>query len=136
MRLWRFVFLLPLLAGIAKAQLTPGPYEFLPFEDGFIVEAFVDLQTGTGIADWTGWSGTAWVSPNAYNDHKGTDVALQTGTPLYAAAAGTVVDIEARYARDDHNTATSHGNFVKIAVDASSPNGEPMDMIYAHMLTV
>src|SRR3954469_23471152 len=73
----------------ATAQMAPGPHEILPYEDGFIVEAFKDLQTNSAglIEDWTGFSGTAWVSPNAYNDHLGTDVSVQTGTRLYATAS-------------------------------------------------
>src|ERR1043166_5976207 len=61
----------------AQAQVAPGPYEMLPYQEGFIIEAFKDLLTGTGIADWTGWSGSTWVSPDAYDDHIGTDVSAQ-----------------------------------------------------------
>src|SRR5437867_9978068 len=71
-----------------EAQLSPGPYEILPYQDGFIIEAFKDLLAGTGIADWTGWSGSTWVSPDAYDEHIGTDVSVQTGTPLFVSAAG------------------------------------------------
>ena len=65
-----------------QAQIAPGPYEILPFEEGFIIEAFKDLQAGAGIADWSGVAAASWVSPNAYNEHTGTDFALQSGTPL------------------------------------------------------
>ena len=107
----------------------------LPFQDGFIIEAFKDLQTNSGsIADWTGWSGTTWVSPDAYDDHIGSDFSVQTGTPLFAAAAGTVVETATNYARDNHST--YYGNFVRIAVDALTPNGEAIDLRYAHMLQV
>ena len=118
----------------SPAQVAPGPHEMLPFQDGFIIEAFKDLQTGVGIADWTGYSGTTWVSPNAYNDHKGTDFSVQTGTPLYATAAGVVVETVNIFPRDDHSTA--FGNFVRIAVDGAAPNGEALDVIYMHMLEV
>ena len=117
-----------------RAQIPPGPYEILPFQDGFIIEAFKDLQAGTGIADWTGWSGASWISPDAYNEHNGTDFSVQTGTPLYAAAAGTVAETVTSYARDFHDA--SSGNLVRIAVDAAVPNGELVDLTYAHMLSV
>lgn len=39
----------------ALAQVAPGPYEILPFDDGCIIEAFKDLDMTTGnMADWTG----------------------------------------------------------------------------------
>jgi hypothetical protein len=119
-----------------SAQISPGPYEYFPFEDGFIVEAFKDLQTNTpGIADWTGYSGATWISPNAYDNHTGTDCSVQTGTPLYATAAGTVSAIETIYARDDHSGG-GLGNFVRIAVDELSPNGDPINVVYGHLLSV
>jgi Peptidase family M23 len=118
-----------------KAQVSPGPYEMLPFQDGFIIEAFKDLLTNTTvIADWTGWSGSTWASPDPYNDHIGSDFSVQTGTPLFAATAGTVVEIETTNARNAH--ADYYGNHVKIAVDGKTPYGESIDLIYAHMLTV
>src|SRR5688572_32515922 len=102
----------------APAQVQPGPHEILPFADGFIIEAFFDLQTNTvgQIADWTGFSGTSWVSPHAYNDHIGTDFSVQTGTPLYATTAGTVVEAVGHFPINDHST--YYGNFVRIAVDS------------------
>jgi hypothetical protein len=112
-----------------RAQLAPGPCEILPFEDGFIIEAFKDLQDGTGIADWSGFSGSAWISPNAYNNHTGTDFSLQTGTPLYAAAAGIVTNIETKFARDQTGSTLGLGNFVQIALDSTVPNGERVDFI-------
>lgn len=128
------ILLAPLATG--EAQTSPGPYEILPFEDGFIVEAFFDLETSAGPrADWTGWSGTTWVSPNAYDNHKGTDIALQTGTPLYALAAGTVAEVQTSYAENDHSMG-GHGNYIKIALDDPAPNGETLFVIYAHMLSV
>lgn len=118
-----------------RAQLAPGPYEFLPFEDGFIIEAFKDLNTNSGaISDWTGWSGTAWISPNAYDNHIGSDFSVQTGTPLFAAASGTVTEVVNSFPRDDHSTYS--GNFVRIAVDTNAPNGEALDLLYLHMLSV
>lgn len=118
----------------ARSQVAPGPYEILPYQDGFIIEAFKDLLVGAGIADWTGWSGTTWVSPDAYDDHIGTDVSVQTGTPLYASAAGMVTEAVNGYPRNDHSTYC--GNYVKIAVDGTSPNGELIDLTYCHMLSV
>lgn len=118
------------------AQLSPGPHEMLPYEDGFIIEAFKDLETNVvgQIADWSGWSGSTWVSPNAYNDHIGTDVSTQTGTKLFSTCVGTVAEIATGFPRDDHST--YGGNFVRIALDALSPNGEAIDVRYLHMLQV
>ncbi len=121
------------------AQLAPGPYEILPFDDGCIIEAFKDLDFTTGnIADWTGWSGTSGglflISPHPYEGHIGTDFSVQTGTPLHAAAAGTVSGIETSYARNQF--ANTYGNFVRIAVDTPSPNGELLDLTYCHMLSL
>ncbi len=123
----------------ARAQLAPGPYEILPFDDAGIIEGFKDLDaTADYIADWTGWSepvGDLFViSPHAYDDHSGTDFSMQTGTPLRAAAAGTVTATETRYARDEINSTS--GNFVRIAVDNLAPNGESLDLTYCHMLSV
>lgn len=124
------------LLSTSHAQVAPGPYEFLPFEDGFIFEAFFDLeQSSDARADWSGWSGTTWVSPNAYNNHTGTDIALQTGTPLYALAAGEVVAIENSIPQNDHSLG-GHGNYVMIRLDEPTPNGDQLDVIYAHMLSV
>lgn len=121
---------------ISQAQLAPGPYEILPFQDGFIIEAFVDLDTRSGPrADWTGWSGTSWISPNAYDNHEGTDISLQTGTPLYALAAGTIIAVETSYSAGDHSMG-GHGNYVKIALDDPAPNGESLEVVFAHMLSV
>jgi murein DD-endopeptidase MepM/ murein hydrolase activator NlpD len=119
-----------------RAQIQPGPYELLPFEDGFIIEAFKDLLAGTGNADWSGVAAASWVSPNAYNEHTGTDFALQTGTPLYAAAAGMVTQTETSFARDQTGSTLGLGNFVRIAVDAAAPNGEALNLVYGHMLSV
>src|SRR5689334_7309847 len=90
----------------AFAQASPGPHEMLPFQDGFIIEAFFDLQTNvTGqIADWTGFSGTSWVSPNAYNDHIGSDYSVQTGTQLFATTTGTVVEVATNFVVNNHTT--------------------------------
>jgi hypothetical protein len=121
------------------AQLAPGPYEILPFEDGFIIEAFRDLDLTTGNrADWTGWSGNDGgvflISPHPYDGHIGTDFSVQTGTALHAAAAGTVSGIETSYARNQF--ANTYGNFVRIAVDTRAPNGELLDLTYCHMLSL
>ncbi|MBA4150203.1 MAG: M23 family metallopeptidase [Verrucomicrobia bacterium] len=121
----------------ASAQaLLPGPHEILPFQDAFIIEAFFDLQTTTSgqIGDWTGFSGTSWISPHAYNDHIGSDFSVQTGTPLYATAAGTVVEAVGHFAINDHST--YYGNFVRIALNDLSPLGQLIDVRYAHMLQV
>ena len=120
----------------AQAQVAPGPYEMLPYQEGFIVEAFKDLRTGftNDIADWTGWSAANWVSPDAYDEHIGTDVSVQTGTPLYASAAGRVTEAVNGFPQNDHSTYC--GNYAKIAVTAASPNGEAIDLTYCHMLSV
>jgi Peptidase family M23/Immunoglobulin domain/Immunoglobulin I-set domain len=125
-----------LAPGLIHAQMAPGPHEMLPYEDGFIIEAFKDLQTNSAgvIQDWTGFSGSTWISPNAYNDHLGTDVSVQTGTKLYATASGTVAEIASGFPRDDHST--YYGNFVRIAVDGPTPDGDLIDVRYAHMLQV
>lgn len=124
------------LAPLAFSQAAPGPYEILPFSDGFITEAYMDLLDwdSAKIADWSGWYATSWESPNAYNGHGGTDWALDTGTPLYAPAAGTVVEMVNNIPENNH-TLNYYGNYVKLQVSGgTSPNGEPLDVIVAHML--
>jgi murein DD-endopeptidase MepM/ murein hydrolase activator NlpD len=134
------VFLFAVAAPQAThGQLAPGPYEILPFDDGCIIEAFKDLDFSSGnMADWTGWSGTAGslflISSHPYDGHIGTDFSVQTGTALHAAAAGTVTGIETKYARDTF--ANDYGNYVRIAVDTRSPNGELLDLTYCHMLSL
>src|ERR1035441_1667631 len=122
----------------ALGQLAPGPYEILPYDDACIIEAFRDLDLTSGnIADWTGWAGTCsgWclTSPHPYDGHTRTDVSVQTGTALRAAAAGTVSGLETSYTRNQ--SSNTYGNFVRIAVDTRSPNGELLDMTYCHMLS-
>ena len=125
---------------VVQAQLAPGPYEMLPFDDGFIIEAFrdLDLRTSNNKADWTGWYGTDGgaflISPHPYDNHIGTDFSVQTGTPLHAAAAGLVSAIQTTYAQNAHDG--TYGNFVRIAVDTHSPNGEQLDLTYCHMLSL
>ena len=121
------------------AQVAPGPYEILPYDDACIIEAFRDLDLTSGnIADWTGWAGTCsgWclTSPHPYDGHTGTDVSVQTGTALHAAAAGTVSGLYTNYARNTF--ANDYGNFVRIAVDTRAPNGELLDLTYCHMLSL
>ncbi len=123
------------LAATTVNTAALGPFEILPFEDGFIQEAYVDLLSGGNIADWTGWSGSSFVSPDAYNGHIGSDFSMQTGTPLYAAAAGTVIGTYSGYAANDHSD-PYYGNYVKIAVDGLTPNGDAVNVIYGHMLSV
>lgn len=113
------------------AQTTPGPYEIIPLEDAYIIEAWYDLLAGTSRADWTGWMGTTWESPHAYNGHTGTDFALDTNTPVYAAASGQVTAVTTNI---PENTGTSYGNYVRIAVTGKSPLGENLDVITAHLL--
>ncbi|MCO5052758.1 MAG: M23 family metallopeptidase [Verrucomicrobiae bacterium] len=123
------------IATTAGAQVAPGPYEFLPFADGFIIEAFKDLNPANGvIADWTGWSGTSWVSPHAYDNHIGSDFSVQSGTPLYAAVSGLVTEVVNGLPPNDHST--YGGNYVRIQANGFSPNGEPLDLLYLHMLQV
>ena len=119
----------------AAAQAAPGPFEWLPFQDAFIVEAYFDLLQSSGqIADWSGWTGSSWTSPHAYNNHTGTDFALQTGTPIYATAAGTVVAVVNNVPEGNHSSG-GYGNYVRIAVNSgTSPEGQALDYITAHML--
>jgi len=115
---------------------SPGPYAYLPFDDGYIVEAFTDLipNKRKSIADWTGWTAKAWVSPNAYDDHGGTDVSMGTGTPIYAATTGTVVSLVNSQPENSHNASFYYGNYVKIAASGLSPRGEQITVLTAHML--
>lgn len=123
------------IVSTACAQVAPGPYELLPFADGFIIEAFKDLIPANGsIADWTGWSGGSWVSPHAYDNHIGSDFSVQSGTPLYAAVSGTVTEVVNSFPPNDHST--YGGNYVRIQANGLSPNGEPLDLLYLHMLQV
>jgi hypothetical protein len=124
---------------VGWAQVAPGPYEILPFDDGCIIEAFRDMDLRSGFfADWTGWttnySGWLLISPHPYDGHIGTDFSVQTGTALHAAAAGTVSAIETKYARNTY--ANDYGNYVRIQVDTPSPNGESLDLTYCHMLSL
>lgn len=120
-------------AGICCAQFaSPGPYEILPFEEAFIIEAWKDLLPGSEIADWSGWTASSWVSPNAYNGHSGTDFAIETGTPLYAVADGVVVEVVTDVPENTHPR--NSGNYVKINLDKTSPRGERLFAVSAHML--
>ncbi|HNT36450.1 MAG TPA: peptidoglycan DD-metalloendopeptidase family protein, partial [bacterium] len=116
----------------AHAQVLPGPYESLPFEEAYIIEAWYDLLSGTGIADWTGYTGTSWVSPNAYNGHTGTDYALETGTPIYAPTSGQVAALVTNVPENSHPS--GYGNYVRLAIDGTSPMGENLDLVLAHLL--
>lgn len=117
-----------------RAQAAPGPLEYLPYEEAFITEAWKDLlqSTSNQIADWTGWQGSSWQSPHAYDGHGGTDFALETGTPLFAPAPGVVTEVANSYPEGNHTT--YYGNYVKIALDGVSPRGEQLDVIFGHML--
>ena len=117
------------------AQAAPGPYEWLPFQDAYILEAYFDLLQSSGqIADWSGWTGSSWTSPHAYNNHTGTDFALQTGTPVYATAAGTVAVVANNVPEGNHSSG-GYGNYVRIAVSGgTSPEGQTLDFVTAHML--
>lgn len=127
-----FGFADPIAGRAAFAQpASPGPLNFLPFQEGFICEAWFDLQASTGIADWTGWQGSAWTSPHAYNSHQGTDFSVETGTPVYAAADGQVIAVTTNIPAD---TGSGYGNYVKIALTGKSPLGQDLDLITAHML--
>jgi murein DD-endopeptidase MepM/ murein hydrolase activator NlpD len=131
-----FAIILGLLTAGASGQgAPPGPYEYLPFDDAYIVEAFTDLLPGSNsIADWTGWTSKVWESPNAYNDHGGNDFSMATGTPVYAATTGTVVELETNRPENDHNTSYYYGNFVRIAADGLSPTGDQITVRTAHLL--
>lgn len=121
---------------LVYCQASPGPYEIIPYEDGFITEAWMDLYyfDSQKIADWSGWYATSWESPNAYNGHGGTDTALDTGTPIYAPCNGTVIEMRTDIPENNH-TIYYYGNYVKIRVTSGvSPIGENLDVILAHML--
>lgn len=118
-------------ASAAPGQLAPGPYEILPFEEAFIIEAWYDLNRADGIADWSGWEGASWVSPHAYNGHSGTDFALETGTPIYAPADGEVIGVVNSYPENDHS---GPGNSVHLRLDRKSPLGEDMELRLLHLL--
>ncbi|HPB30808.1 MAG TPA: M23 family metallopeptidase, partial [Candidatus Sumerlaeota bacterium] len=124
-----------LIAGALSSQSAPGPYEILPFEDAYIIEAWMDLlfEDNVNRADWTGWVGTTWESPNAYNGHGGTDFSLDTCTPLYAPVAGVVSEVVNNIPENNH-TMNYYGNYVKIQVAGSGPSGEALDVILAHQL--
>jgi hypothetical protein len=140
----RVLCVVPLLllaaGGRGYAQLAPGPYEILPFDDAGIIEGFRDMDLiANHLADWTGYSyttGGGWYleSPHPYDNHIGTDFSVQTGTALHASAAGAVSGLYTNYARNAH--ANDYGNFVRIAVDTRSPNGELLDLTYCHMLSL
>jgi hypothetical protein len=119
----------------AAAQARqPGPYEILPFNDAYIVEAFTDLlPNSSSIADWTGWTSSSWVSPNAYNNHGGTDFSVGTGTPCFAITTGTVIEVVNNIPENNHSL-NSYGNYVKIKPDGKSPLGEDLTVLTAHML--
>lgn len=121
-------------ASLFAQGLSPGPYEILPFNDAYIIEAFTDLiPTTNQIADWTGWTATQWESPNAYDNHGGTDFSVGTGTPCLAITTGTVIAIENGVPENDHAT-SYYGNYVKIQPDGKSPLGENLAVLTAHML--
>jgi hypothetical protein len=123
-----------------RAQVAPGPYEILPFDDGCIIEGFRDMDLRTDyIADWTGYAyytGGGWYleSPHPYDGHTGTDFSVQTGTALHASAAGIVSGLYTNYTRNTY--ANDYGNYVRISVGTRSTNSELLDLIYCHMLSL
>lgn len=131
-----FLSVLTLLAfaGTAFSQASPGPFEILPVEEAFISEAWKDLLDTTSRADWSGYLGTTWISPNAYNGHEGTDFALDTGTPILAPVDGTVIDVVTDIPENNH-TINPFGNYVLMQVTGGlSPQGESLDIILCHLL--
>lgn len=118
-------------AGGARAQYPPGPFQFIPIADPFIVEAWRDLEAGSSIADWTGYRGNLWISPRAYNTHEGTDWATQTNTAVYAPAAGRVSEVVSHIPA---STGTGLGNYVRVELDEPDPDGRAIDVIVAHLL--
>lgn len=124
-----------LIEAVFAHGAAPGPYEYLPFEDAYIVEAFTDLlPSSNSIADWTGWTSKTWESPNAYNNHGGNDFSMASGTPVYAATTGTVVARENSQPAASHNSGFYYGNFVKIQADGLSPVGDQLSVRTAHLL--
>ncbi len=125
------IILFSVLLSLCSAQSSPGPYEILPLDEGYIIEAWFDLLAGTLRADWSGWTGSVWESPHTYNGHTGTDFSLQSNTPVYAAAKGKVVSVVTNIPA---NTGSGYGNYVRIQVEGKSPLGLDMDVITAHMM--
>lgn len=116
---------------------SPGPYEIIPAADAYIIEAFFDLIPGAGsisgnIADWTGYISNSWESPNAYNNHGGTDFSVGTGTPCYATCDGEVIEVVNTIPDENHNL-NYYGNYVKIRADGVSPQGNILTVLTAHM---
>lgn len=112
---------------------SPGPYEIIPIEDAYIIEAFCDLIPHTSsIADWTGWISSTWISPNAYNNHGGTDFSVGTGTPMYATCDGQVIEV-VNNIPDENHSLNYYGNYVKIRASGKSPQGQTLTVITAHM---
>jgi len=126
------VFLLLVLCpSVALSQLSPGPYEILPFEDAYIIEGWKDLLGTSQIADWTGWKGSSWIVPHPYNGHTGSDYAMDTGTPIYAPKSGTVISLETTVPEDQHS---SSGNYVRLRLDGHGPLGESLEFVAVHLL--
>lgn len=112
---------------------APGPYEIIPLQDAYIIEAFCDLLPHTSsIADWTGWISSTWITPNAYNNHGGTDFSVGTGTPLYATCDGEVIEVVNNIPDENHNL-NYYGNYVKIRPNGQSPQGQTLTILTAHM---
>lgn len=97
----------------------------LPYEKGTSVKAvyYFDEDPGPGIEDWKGEKNNLGAGPGNGNGHEGTDFVFPVGTPVVAAAPGTVKYI------DDWGpiglfTIISHEKF-------TSP--DTLSTLYAHM---
>lgn len=124
-----------LIVSSLQAQVEPGPYRILPFEEAYIFEAFYDLENpGSMRADWTGWRGNYWESPNAYNNHRGTDFSLQTGTPIYAPADGVVTYVVNTIPENNHTIGDGYGNNVIIRHSDEGYFSTTLESRFAHLL--
>jgi len=55
---------------------------------------YYDLDRNVGaLRDWTGWEGSQDTSGHTYDQHRGTDYPVASGSNIYASQAGVVEDV-------------------------------------------